>query len=88
MDERKIDFIVCVTESICCEECMRYISDLIIPDGYCIDVLTVFEAEGMTKGYNEAMQESDAKYKVYLREDTFLLKQKLCSGYFGYFSEK
>lgn len=49
MDERKIDFIVCVTESICCEECMRYISDLIIPDGYCIDVLTVFEAEGMTK---------------------------------------
>lgn len=50
MDERKIDFIVCVTESICCEECMRYISDLIIPDGYCIDVLTVFEAEGMTKG--------------------------------------
>ena len=54
MDERKIDFIVCVTESICCEECMRYISDLIIPDGYCIDVLTVFEAEGMTKGYNEA----------------------------------
>lgn len=55
MDERKIDFIVCVSESICCEECMRYISDLIIPDGYRIDVLTVFEAEGMTKGYNEAM---------------------------------
>lgn len=49
MDERKIDFIVCVSESICCEECMRYISDLIIPDGYRIDVLTVFEAEGMTR---------------------------------------
>jgi len=87
MDERKIDFIVCVTESICCEECMRYISDLIIPDGYCIDVLTVFEAEGMTKGYNEAMQESDAKYKVYLREDTFLLNRNFIADILDIFQK-
>lgn len=64
MDERKIDFIVCVTESICCEECMRYISDLIIPDGYCIDVLTVFEAEGMTKDTMRQCRKVTAKYKV------------------------
>ena len=87
MDERKIDFIVCVSESICCEECMRYISDLIIPDGYRIDVLTVFEAEGMTKGYNEAMQESDAKYKVYLREDTFLLNRNFIADILDIFQK-
>lgn len=75
MDERRIDFIICVRENNYYEECMRYIADLVIPEGYRIDVLTVFDAEGMTRGYNEAMQTSDARYKVYLREDTFLLNR-------------
>ena len=84
MDERRIDFIICVRENNYYEECMRYIADLVIPEGYRIDVLTVFDAEGMTRGYNEAMQTSDARYKVYLREDTFLLNR----NFIGNFSEK
>lgn len=76
MDEQKIAFIICVNHSECYEECVRYISDLLIPDGYCTDVLAVYDAESMAKGYNEGMGASDAKYKVYLREDTFILNRE------------
>jgi len=44
-----------------------------VPDGFFIDVLTVTEAKSMTSGYNEAMAMSDAKYKVYLHQDTFII---------------
>ncbi len=53
-------------------ECVEYINRLYIPDGYEIDLLTVKDAKCMTKGYNEAMHSSDAKYKVYLHQDVFI----------------
>ena len=53
-------------------ESLTYIQNLIIPDGYTIDFLAVEEAKSMCSGYNEAMTASDARYKVYLHQDTFI----------------
>ena len=38
-----------------------------------VEILTVEEAKSLTAAYNEAMQCSDAKYKVYLHHDTFII---------------
>lgn len=73
MNEKEICFILCTNNEMFAEECMYYIRHLIVPEDYSIDVLTVEDAKSMTAGYNEAMQYSKAKYKVYLHQDVFIV---------------
>lgn len=73
MNDREICFIICTNNALYAQECMYYIRNLHVPDGYVIDILTVEDARSMTAGYNEAMRCSDAKYKVYLHQDTFIV---------------
>ena len=73
MNEKEICFIMCVNNEKYMEEAAYYITQLHIPDGYELSLLTIADARSMTAGYNEAMQASDAKYKVYLHQDTFIL---------------
>ena len=75
MDNKKIAFIICVNNMQYYEECLRYIQELEVPDGYSTDILCIQEAGSMTQGYNGGMQASDAKYKVYLHQDTFILNR-------------
>ena len=79
MDNHKICFIICTNNLMYCDECIYYISHLNVPNGFFIDVLTVTEAKSMTSGYNEAMGMSDAKYKVYLHQDTFIINLNFIS---------
>ena len=72
MNDRKICFIACINDKDFFSECMLYISRLYIPDGYEIDLISIEEAKSMTSGYNEGMNASDAKYKIYLHQDTFI----------------
>ncbi len=73
MNEKKFCFIMCTNNELYMSESLHYIEHLIIPDGYEIDVLTVQDASSITQGYNEAMEQSDAKYKIYLHQDVFIL---------------
>lgn len=75
MDAKKICFIMCVNDEQYCQEAVYYINQLKIPEGYTIDVLSVQEAACMTAGYNEAMQASDAKYKVYMHQDVLIVEK-------------
>ena len=65
MGKKEIAFIICSNNEQYYQECVKYIEDLIIPDGYSTDIVCVKEANSMAEGYNAAMQSSDAKYKVY-----------------------
>ncbi len=88
VDEKKICFIMCVNNEQYETESLDYISRLYVPEGYKIDVLSVKEAESMTAGYNAAMETSDAKYKVYLHQDVFLINRNLISELIEIFSCK
>ena len=72
MNDKKICFIACVNDNDFFSECLLYISRLVVPDGFEVDVLSIEDAKSMTSGYNEAMNASDAKYKIYLHQDTFI----------------
>ena len=72
MNDKKICFIACVNDKDFFSECLLYISRLHIPEGYEVDVISIEEATSMTSGYNEGMKSSDAKYKIYLHQDTFI----------------
>lgn len=73
MNQKQIAFIICTNNMQYYSECVRYIEDLEVPEGYSTDIICIQEAESMTQGYNAGMQASDAKYKVYLHQDTFIL---------------
>ena len=74
VDRNKICFILCTNDEQQLDECMMYLSLLHVPDGFSVDVVTVWDAKSMASGYNEGMCSSDAKYKIYLHQDTFIVE--------------
>lgn len=75
MNDHKFAFIICTNDALLLEECVHYINHLIIPEGFTVDLLTIVDAVSMTRGYNEAMLGSDAKYKIYMHQDVFILNK-------------
>lgn len=77
MNEHKFCFIICTNNDLLWEEAIHYINHIHIPEGYEIDILTITDADSMTKGYQEAMTASDAKYKIYMHQDVFILNKNI-----------
>ncbi|PLR83165.1 glycosyl transferase family 2 [Bacillus canaveralius] len=77
MNNNKVCFIYCVNNQSLLEESLKYIYSLDIPEGFEIDVITIEDSPAMAAGYNRAMQDSDAKYKVYLHQDVIIVNQNL-----------
>jgi len=75
VNDKKICFIMCVNDKLYEEECIRYIQKLNVPEGYEVEQLSIWDAPSMAAGYNEGMRQSDAKYKVYLHQDVFVVYQ-------------
>ena len=86
--KQKVCFIICSNDKLYTSECLYYIDHLTVPEGYRIDVLTVEDAASMAAGYNEAMGCSDAKYKVYLHQDTFLINPDFIQDFLHVFGMK
>lgn len=77
MNTKQIAFIICANNAQYYNECVRYIQDLEVPEKYSTDIICIQEADSMAQGYNAGMSATDAKYKVYLHQDTFILNQRL-----------
>ncbi|WP_461201871.1 glycosyltransferase [Anoxybacillus sp. TBDG-1] len=75
MNDKKIAFIYCVNNRQLYEESVRYVRSLHVPDGYEIEIIAIEGAKSITSGYNEAMKKTDAKYKVYLHQDVFIVNK-------------
>lgn len=74
-NEKKICFIICTNNQQYLEECLLYLQLLEVPEGYEAEILTITEAKAIASAYNEGMEASDAKYKVYLHQDTFIVEK-------------
>ena len=77
VDENKICFITCVNDERLYEESVLYLQNLSIPDGMQAELIGVRGADSMAAGYQEAMESSDAKYKIYLHQDVFVVNKNL-----------
>ena len=75
VNENKICFLICVNDNLFFEECVRYIQWLEVPDGVDVEILEIREAGSMASGYNEGMNSSDAKYKIYMHQDVFIVNR-------------
>ncbi|MBB6624733.1 glycosyltransferase family protein [Clostridium gasigenes] len=72
MDDKKIAFIIVVNNELAFEECKFYISNLIVPNGFNVEVIPMRNANGIAFAYNQCMESSTAKYKVYLHQDVYI----------------
>lgn len=75
MDEHKFCFIICANKERELEECLWYISNLLVPKGYKKETVVIRGASSMTSGYNQALKQTDAKYKIYLHQDVLIVNQ-------------
>ena len=87
MNPKKVSFIICVNNELYFNECQYYINRLMIPEGFEVDVISIREASGMAAGYNAAMRESDAKYKVYLHQDVFIINRSFIADMVSVFEQ-
>ena len=78
-DAKKVCFITCVNDEDWYEEALLYLKSLTLPEGFVAQYEAVRGAKSMTAGYNEGMNRSDAKYKVYLHQDTLVVNKNLVS---------
>ena len=73
----KIAVIFCTNDEGYAAECRAYFNYLSVPEGMTAEIIEVWNAPSMAAGYNFAMSCTDAKYKLYIHHDTFLLDTEL-----------
>ncbi len=79
---------MCVNDDTFLEEAVYYINRLEIPEGFELDLITVYDAKSMTSGYNEGMRATDAKYKIYMHQDVFILRRSLLKDILKIFEDE
>ncbi len=86
MDVKKVAFIICSNDEQYLKECQVYINALAIPEGMRIEIIPVIGAKSMCSGYNIGMNYTDAKYKVYMHQDVFILNRNLILDFIKIFN--
>lgn len=76
-DNKKIAIIACVNNEDIYKESLLYIEHLKLPEDMQIELIEVQHAVSMAAGYQEAMESSNAKYKIYMHQDCFLCNKNL-----------
>ena len=71
-DDNKICFVTCVNNETLYEKCLSFLKQLIVPPNITVEYKAVRDASSMCEGYNTAIKESDARYKVYLHQDVYI----------------
>lgn len=86
MNKNKIAFIICVLDENQYIRCSSCINNLEIPTGIQVDVISVREKNNIAQAYNIGASLTDAKYKVYLHSNTYILNRSMIKDVIDIFS--
>lgn len=75
MNNNKIALIICVLDESQFKTCISYINDLEIPSGIEVDVISIRESNNIAETYNIGLNQTDAKYKVYMHSNTYIVNK-------------
>jgi hypothetical protein len=75
MDDKKITFITAISDESLYSTSLNHIRKLVVPDGFKVEAIAIRGAKSLCSAYNEAMFSNDAKYKIYLHQDTFIINR-------------
>lgn len=85
-DGKKFCFVICYNNDRYISECLIYIENLNVPDGYMTDIILISDARSMTEGYQRAMEKTNAKYIIYMHQDVFILEKNFLNEILNIFS--
>ena len=88
MNNTKIAFITCVNSDYWYSECLLYLKHLNLPAGFCAEFIDLRGAKSMAAAYNDAMNKTDAKYKIYLHQDTLVVNKNLVADLLKIFRDE
>lgn len=86
--DKTVAFITCTNNAFWYDEALIYLDELIVPDGYGVEIIAVHDAKSMCEGYNRAMSMTSAKYKVYFHQDCFIVNDNIISEMLSIFKDK
>lgn len=69
----EVAVVICSNDEDELAEAEYYLSRLYVPEGCAVSVLSIYDAPSICNGYNEAIDSSDAKYKIYMHHDVRIL---------------
>jgi hypothetical protein len=72
-DFHKFEFIYCVSNPAQFQDSWQCAGALRIPAGFAVSKTTLYDTTSICQGYNQAMRNSNAKYKIYLHQDVNIL---------------
>lgn len=75
MNSKKIDFIICYDNEECVQKCISCIEMMKKPEGFEIGIIGATDVDDISYAYNTLMLQSDAKYKVYLQENVYIINE-------------
>lgn len=87
MDEKKISFIIPVNNENEYFQCITLINSLIVPNDFKIEIIPIRNAASMCEAYNQGLLLSNAKYKVYLHQDTYILNLEFIKNILDIFNK-
>ena len=77
LDGKKVAFLIHTTQEAYEKECLFWLNRLDIPQGYSVEYLVAADDADMAEAYEENRQASDARYKIYLEDRTFVTNRFL-----------
>ena len=87
MNNNKIAFIICIFDESQFKTCTSYINDLEIPLGIEVEILSIKETTNIAHAYNIGLNKSDAKYKVYLHSNTYIINRNFIKDVLDIFTK-
>lgn len=82
---KRVEFIIYYDNEQYLEECLHYISSIIVPDGYETDVIGFTDTDNICNAYNEIADNSQADIRVYLTQKTFISNKNILNDALGIF---
>ena len=86
LNNNKIAFITCVKNVEQYERMIKYIQALIVPVSYYVEIITITEEINIALAYNQAINVTDAKYKIYINEEVYITNNSFIEDFINIFS--
>jgi hypothetical protein len=87
LDPSKVLFTICVNDENLFVRCRQYLEALEIPQGITVEIKEIRGAKGLASAYNQAIRESNAKYKFYIHQDTFIYNRQIIADVIAFFKQ-
>ncbi len=87
LNPSKVLFTICVNDENLFVRCRQYLEELEIPNGITVEIKEIRGAKGLASAYNQAIRESNAKYKFYLHQDTFIYNRQIIADVIAFFKQ-